>query len=169
MSHTSSVAASPHSRLQLTASLSCDSGSFSVNALVDSGADDNFMDLGFARKVGIPLEALPDPITVKALDGRILARITHCTIPLQLQVSGNHSEIIRFYVLPSPHSPIVLGLTWLKQHNPHIDWVSSSVASWSIYCHSHCLQSALGPPLATNKSSPEVIDLSSVPPVYHVQ
>ncbi|KAJ8369954.1 hypothetical protein SKAU_G00099820 [Synaphobranchus kaupii] len=42
------------------------------SALIDSGADANFMDITFARRAGIPKDLLPSPITAFALDGRSL-------------------------------------------------------------------------------------------------
>ena len=54
--------------------------------MVDSGADENFIDSGFASQVGIALEQLPFPLDANALDGRHLGRITHRTKPLELIV-----------------------------------------------------------------------------------
>lgn len=41
--------------------------------LVDSGADDSFIDESLARQAGLPLEALSEPKMVLDLDGRALA------------------------------------------------------------------------------------------------
>lgn len=73
VSHTSFTASPPNSRLRLSATLFSGWGSFSLQALVDSGADDNFVDFSFFAKAGIPLERLPEPLTVNALDGWRLA------------------------------------------------------------------------------------------------
>lgn len=53
-----------------------------LSLLVDSGADDSFIDKSLARQVGLPLEALSEPKTVLDLDGRTLAQITHRTVVL---------------------------------------------------------------------------------------
>lgn len=58
-------------------------------ALVDSGADDSFIDSSLVTTDGLPVELLPDPKDVNALDGRLLARITHITAPLNVLLSGN--------------------------------------------------------------------------------
>ena len=152
--------------MQFNASLVCQGDSIPLLALVDSGADDNFIDSTLVTQAGIPVEALPAPKDVNALDGRLLARITHHTVPLSLILSGNHHESIKLLVIPSPHAPVVLGQPWLKLHNPHIDWSTASIASWSTFCHSHCLQSALAPSQLTAAPTFEPPDLSSVPPVY---
>ena len=88
--------------------------SLPISILVDSGADDSFIDSDFAAQSGIPSQLF-------ALDGRLLAHVTHHTIPVFLQLSGNHHKAISFFFIPSPSSPVVLGLPWLKLHNPHID------------------------------------------------
>ncbi|MGL5294568.1 MAG: retropepsin-like aspartic protease [Aeromonas sp.] len=43
-----------------------------IEALVDSGAAGNFMDLDLAERLKIPSEPLPTPLVVTALDGRPL-------------------------------------------------------------------------------------------------
>lgn len=40
----------------------------------------------------IPTGIIPDPKDLNALDGKLLAYITHFTIPLTLLISGNHNE-----------------------------------------------------------------------------
>ncbi|XP_073688511.1 uncharacterized protein [Garra rufa] len=57
----------------------------------------------------VPLLPLTDIIAVHALNGQSLPDITLITDSITLTVSGNHSESIPFYILDSPHAPIVLG------------------------------------------------------------
>ena len=82
-------------------------------------------------------------------------------------ISGNHREHLQLYVISSPSSPVVLGLPWLRLHNPHIDWCSSAVSSWSAFCHSHCLHSAATTVKPSSCIAPPSPDLSLVPQVYH--
>ena len=46
-------------------------------ALLDSGAEQNLLDPGVASQLHLPLELLPSPIMVSALDGGIVTTITH--------------------------------------------------------------------------------------------
>lgn len=71
----------------------------------------------------IPLELLDNAKPVSVIDDSSLETVTHKTETLTLTISGNHHERIRFLVISSPSSPVVLGVPWLKLHNPHIDWV----------------------------------------------
>ncbi|KAJ8012622.1 hypothetical protein DPEC_G00044780 [Dallia pectoralis] len=154
--------------MQLDATLSWEQQSLQLSALVDSGADENFLDSNLVSQAGIPVEVLPAPLNAHALNGELLARVSHRTIPLSLHLSGNHTETIQFYIISSSHAPVILGQPWLRQHNPHFDWTSGSVVSWSSYCHSTCLQSARSPVgLAVSPPASEPPDLTSVPLVYH--
>lgn len=157
---------SPSNRIQLEGTVSFFQTKVPLPVLVDSGSDDNFIDSGIVTKFNIPSEPLSKPKEVFALDGRLLALVTLRTAPVSLLLSGNHHETISFYLIPSPSSPLVLGLPWLKIHNPHIDWSSLSITNWSLFCHSHCLHSAV-PSVMSTPVSPKPVDLTLVPPEYH--
>ena len=103
LSHTSSFPVPNGSRTQLDATLLSLGHPLSVSAMVDSGAEENCIDSGFASRVGIALEQLPSPLDANALDGQHLARITHRTKPLELIVSGNHHETLQFFEIGRAH------------------------------------------------------------------
>uniref|UniRef100_A0A8C1QTJ1 Gypsy retrotransposon integrase-like protein 1 n=1 Tax=Cyprinus carpio TaxID=7962 RepID=A0A8C1QTJ1_CYPCA len=134
-------------------------------ALLDSGAEGNFMDSTLAHKLHIPLRALPHHITVHALNGQKLPVISHVTEDITLITSGNHTETISFHILDSPLAPIVLGHPWLLRHNPRIDWSSNSVLTWCKGCHESCLVSAC-PSVSMSVWQEEAVDLSNVPAEY---
>ncbi|KAK7918601.1 hypothetical protein WMY93_009885 [Mugilogobius chulae] len=138
-------------------------------ALIDSGAEENFLDQRVAEQAGIKLEALRSPVTTLALDGRLLAYVTHRSEPVTLILSGNHREEIKFNILSAPSTPLILGHPWLVKHNPVIDWKAGRVSSWSNICHAECLLSAFPPAEGDSPVPPdiEVPDLSNVPEVYH--
>lgn len=106
-------------RLQLPATLCTPQLSLPISALVDSGAEGNFLDHELAAQAGFLSEPLPEPITARALDGRILAHVTHTTVPLELLISGNHHDKISFNLISAPRTPVILGYPWLKHQNPH--------------------------------------------------
>ena len=141
--------------------------SLPLKVLVDSGADDNFIVSDLCSQANLPTETLPEPRSVFGLNGQVLACVTHRTAPLSLQLSGNHHEVISLFVIPSSTCPIVLGLPWLKLHNPQIDWSCSCITNWSTFCHSHCLRSATPSSVPSPPVPSKPIDLSNVPAVYH--
>ncbi|KAK3559268.1 hypothetical protein QTP86_009932 [Hemibagrus guttatus] len=136
-----------------------------LQALIDSGAAGNFMDISLAKSLQIPTNSLPAPLTVTALDGRPLApgKITHLTSPLDLS-TYQHQERMCFHLIQSPEFPVILGYPWLLQHNPHFDWSTGTVLSWGSTCQTTCMgQSSPDPVLESQES----LDLSQVPIQYH--
>ncbi len=138
-----------------------------VAALVDSGAEGDFMDIELARRWGIPIFPLAESISAKTLCGTPLTRITAVTGLVHLITSGNHTEEIRFLLIHSPSAPIVLGHTWLIKHNPFIDWAHHTVLEWSRFCLSQCLVSASSPVMSVSVLQGEPVDLARVPVAYH--
>jgi hypothetical protein len=57
---------------------------------------------------------------VSLADGSHADNITKQTLPLQLSI-GSHVETICFLVADI-HCPIILGLPWLRMHNPQVNW-----------------------------------------------
>lgn len=135
--------------------------------LIDSGADESFIDHDVAIQLGLETQPLERPLEAKALNGQVLAQVSERTLPVNLHLSGNHKESIVFHIFDCKHSPLVLGLPWLKLHNPQIDWSTGRIISWSTFCHSNCLLSALPSVCSESTPVPETPDLSAVPPVYH--
>lgn len=87
----------------------------SVGALVDSVAEEYLIDREFLRSLYCPLASTNHSRPVKAINKALLETVTHQTAPLFLMVSGNHREHLTFLFISSP---VVLGLPWLKLHNP---------------------------------------------------
>ncbi|KAI2664190.1 Transposon Tf2-9 polyprotein [Labeo rohita] len=118
-----------------------------TTALIDSGAAGNFIDAAFVTANRIPVSSCSSHVTVAALDGRPLGsgKIHHTTQDLTLQIGPHHHEIIRFFVITSPHSPVILGYPWLDRHGPTITWADRSISNWSPYCTEHCLQPETSP------------------------
>ncbi len=161
------ISSSSSSRIQVQGMIHGLEHSVPVQVLVDSGADDNFIDGNFVTTHGIPTYKLSSPKEVHAVDGKLLEQITHKTEPLKLVLSSNHHEYVELYVISSPLNSVILGIPWLKLHNPHIDWSTATVRNWSLHCHAHCLHSALPARPTDSLPAPEVIDLTNVPSDYH--
>ncbi len=91
-------------RCEFQASLLVKGTVYQVGALIDSGAEGDFMDSGLARHLGLPSVSLADPILARTLCG------THAKF-VTLTLSGNHAEEIRFLLIHSPTAHVVLGHT----------------------------------------------------------
>lgn len=154
-------------RLMLPAKLTVHTKTHSVMALIDSGAEQSFIDSALAEKLGVGSDPLPHRLHVTALSGQRLPDITHVSEPVSLTLSGNHTEVLSLFVFKAPQTPLVLGHPWLRQHNPHIDWKSECVVGWGVDCHMNCLRAATPPSASPPNNLSEPPDLTSVPPVYH--
>ena len=116
------------SRTLLSGTLSWLQQQLRVDAFVDSGAvERRFIDAQRAKMHHIPTLHLTQSLTVTALDSLPLGSgtISEITEPLSMHIPfENHTEdtesTIPFF--SRPVYPLVLGHTWLVQHNPHIKW-----------------------------------------------
>lgn len=79
----------------------------SLQAMVDSGAQDSLLDQELAMQAGCVLETLPSPLPAMALDHRIIARVTHKTVPVTLVTSENNSAPI-LLVIPASKTSMFL-------------------------------------------------------------
>ncbi|XP_073669521.1 uncharacterized protein [Paramisgurnus dabryanus] len=125
-------------------------------ALLDSGAAGNFIDSGLVKSHGISVIPCVPPLSVAALDGRPLGsgRITHITQSITLATETDHTEEITFYVILSPHNPIILGFPWLHLHNPLISWKEKRILNWNNECLTTCLNNPPEIPVCTSQINP---------------
>lgn len=77
------------SHIQHNGTVSWSEASHPLMALVDSGADNNFIDSDFVFQSHLPSEPLPQPKDVFTLNGKVLACVTHRAAPISQLLSGN--------------------------------------------------------------------------------
>jgi hypothetical protein len=123
--------------LQLNASALSDPKSFSVlltsdivsdpfRGLVDSGSSHCFADPSFVKSNELSIVSIP-PMPLKLIDGTVNTYVSEqVNIPTRFPTG----EVLNlsYYVAPLESSySVVLGLDWLRRHNPLIDWRLSSI------------------------------------------
>jgi len=99
----------------------------SVKALLDSGATGNFIDKDFVCTKGISTRSISRPIPVFNVDG-------------SPNEAGQISEVVDVVLRYKTHSKrtflavsnlgkqsMILGYTWLKNHNPEVNWQTGEV------------------------------------------
>lgn len=96
-------------RLMLAAKLMVQLQVHPLKALIDSGAEQNFIDALLAQRLNLNSEPLLQSLQVTALTGQRLPNITHINKPVLPTLSGNHSQTIQLYVFQAPLTPLVLG------------------------------------------------------------
>ena len=109
-------------------------------ALADSGAEGRaFIDESWARDRNLPLSPLRNPFALKVFDGSETdsGQVINY-IQCDMRIHDHFEKKIRFYVTRLAHYPIVLGLPWLKQHDPVTGWSANSMLFNSEYCQKNC-------------------------------
>ena len=96
---------STRSRTCLPVTLDWPGRSQKTSALLDSGAEESFIDGKTANRWGIPLVQRSRPLLANSLNGQNIGRIMKATILIQLQVSGNHKEKISLLIIGHPPLP----------------------------------------------------------------
>src|SRR5882724_6758852 len=100
----------------------------SVEALIDSGATGMFINIEFVRSKNIWTHRLPRAILVYNVD-RTPNEAGHITEVVDLIVQyKDHSEWATFHVTGIGRTMIILGHTWLMEHNPKIDWCTGEIS-----------------------------------------
>lgn len=123
----------------------------STYAFIDNGATNSFVSLEFVKNHQIPVSRLATPLPVLAIDNRPLVSglMTHDTV---LRPStGSHHEMLRLGLITCPY-PVILGMDWLKRHNPAIDWVRKHVDLSHCNPQDHTLDSSSPTGLSRNAS-----------------
>jgi len=76
----------------------------------------------FQEKIGISGKPKEKPMLIRGLNGKEMETVLEIEsgpLPMTMQ---NHMESINFDVTPLGEYDIVLGIPWLRYHNPTIDW-----------------------------------------------
>jgi len=99
----------------------------SVKVLLDSGATGNFIDKDFVCTKGISTQSISRPIPVFNIDGspNEAGQISE-VVDVVLRYK-THSERTLLAVSNLGKQNMILGYTWLKDHNPEVDWQTREV------------------------------------------
>jgi len=93
-----------------------------VQALIDSGAGGKFIDQNYARSLDLPTIPLRKPLKVLNVDGTPNKKgtIRH-KVRLSITI-GTRTKRHTLYVSGLGKQKIILGLPWLRDENPDINW-----------------------------------------------
>ncbi|QRV99733.1 Retrotransposon nucleocapsid protein [Ceratobasidium sp. AG-Ba] len=137
---------------------------FSGWAMLDSGASSIFISKNIVRNFQLFKKKLDKPRRLKVIDGREIesGRVEHY-VTLNLKIF-DHEEEIDAYVVNVGNHDLVLGMAWLKRHNPAIDWDKKSLVFSSHYCSENCLRTS--PIVKSGEPDLEIAATSELPTRY---
>jgi hypothetical protein len=122
-----------------------------VDALVDSGATDNFISSAIIQHFGIPTQKLHKPRAIQNVDGKAnkIGAVTHVA-DLTLRFKGTCTQT--FYIVDLGEDHMLLGMPFLAATNPKINWSEGTFkgkieASTLDAHHKHFAQNAVNPSL----------------------
>ena len=121
-----------------------------AKALVDSGATNSLIHQDFVKTHQLPTQPLNPPIKIMNIDGSInqAGLITQqVIIPMILEGKDKRSHLERIILLVTDTGSdnLVLGMNWIQQHNPEIDWKDKTLNM------GRCEQSGCVQPLGFSK------------------
>jgi hypothetical protein len=90
--------------------------------LLDSGATENFMNIKYAQKTGLPIRRLTEERRLFNVDGTqnkagLLKYFTDITTR-----TGEKSTQLRYYLMDLGENQVILGYPWFASAQPQIDW-----------------------------------------------
>jgi Retroviral aspartyl protease len=91
--------------------------------MIDSGATISFMHQNLAKQFDLPLVQRQLPIALA--NGSI--HNSHHSTRLVMQTSPTHFEVQSFQLITLGNYSLILGMDWLRSHNPDIDWENRTV------------------------------------------
>jgi len=110
--------------------------------LLDSGAPGAVLSSDWVKNTQVPCirRKKPTPI-LDASGNHIPGSGLHYTTTVDMYI-GDHMNKIRFEVVDMPAGKVndYLPMSWLKDHNPDINWGKGSLKWRSEYCKAHCLR-----------------------------
>jgi predicted aspartyl protease len=96
-------------------------------ALIDSGATENFLDPRTVSKLRLPTEELEKPRSIHNIDGTsnqggLITRKCHLNIQM-----GHLRKEMEFFITNLGQDCIILGYPFLQNFNPEINWETGKV------------------------------------------
>jgi len=126
--------------------------SVTINAMIDSGATEDFIDREVCNKHGIKMIKAKNPREIYLADGKpsAMGPVTHMTkVPMDI---SSHRELATLRVANLQNHKVILGMPWLREHNRTIDWNEKRITFNSERCTTWCLKCS---PVASAYAIPE--------------
>jgi transposase InsO family protein len=109
-----------------------------MKALLDSGAQSNYITTRAATQAKLTTTKKRQPYLLTVASGDKMPgqrEVDKETTPAFMEIEG-HTESISMDILCEATHDIILGLPWLRKHNPRIDWKKQTLSL--VNCNSTC-------------------------------
>ena len=95
--------------------------------MLDSGASTIFLNSAFVKRHSVKVSTLPKSILLRNADGspNAIGYITH-EARLRMRI-GEHEEEVIAAVADTGEDDLIIGVDWLRHHNPEINWATGHV------------------------------------------
>ncbi|CEP08736.1 hypothetical protein, partial, partial [Parasitella parasitica] len=99
-----------------------------TRALLDSGAIHNFASLALVDYLRVPVEKFPtnERCVYRLADGSLYTCKAFCAITMRID-GTHHEETVVFRILETCSFPIILGMDWIKRHDPTIKFTTGTM------------------------------------------
>jgi len=111
-----------------------------INAMIHSGAKENFIDQDVCNKDGIKMIKTNNPRAIYLADGKTSAMGPVTQMRKVSMDISSHRELATFQVANLQNHEVILGMPWLREHNPTIDWNDKRITFRSERCTTWCLK-----------------------------
>jgi transposase InsO family protein/murein DD-endopeptidase MepM/ murein hydrolase activator NlpD len=105
-------------------------GTYKCSALIDSGAQGNFISPRTVNQYCLPWHKKEEPYRLNAVDGTEVAYgngiIDMETDHLHVRIR-DHTEQLSFDITETAEHQLILGIPWLRKNNPRIDWITGQI------------------------------------------
>jgi hypothetical protein len=102
-----------------------------LQATIDSGVMVNGISPEAAAKNGFMVRKKKESYALNQVDGEAHGHngewATQETVELTMRMVRGHEEKIVFDLVPIAEYQVILGATWLRKHNPQIDWLRETI------------------------------------------
>jgi hypothetical protein len=100
-----------------------------MKALLDSGSSANFISGDATLQAGLKLSLKKDlyPLHVANRERMLHESLIKHEVVIKLDIQGHYEKICLDVFGLAAHD-IILGLLWLQEHNPQIDWINRTLS-----------------------------------------
>jgi hypothetical protein len=94
-------------------------------AMIDSGAQSNFISTNLVNKLRLPWKMKNEPYRLRTVEGELVAygqgTVTQETAQLPIDIGGKR-HIFGLDITKISQHEIILGIPWLRASNPRVNW-----------------------------------------------